>query len=240
MTKLLVSVRNRVEAEKLNSSDIAIVDVKEPSNGSLGKAETSHIEDIFDLASGDYLVSAALGELVQFQPKILTDLPPIHFAKFGLSQVKDLGWRDRWWQATEQLHPSTQPVAVAYADWNSCGAPHPLEIASVGKSIGCTAFLLDTFDKESGCLFDHLGFAQVSLLIQQVRALGLQVVLAGGLSNDEDLRAAVKLLPEFLGVRGAVCANSRRDGLCNFALSSFLTRFRLLQNNLLEQDTQGT
>src|SRR5262245_15500947 len=62
MTRLLVSVRSAVEARTALDGGADIIDIKEPSHGSLGRANDRTIQEIIGVVKGRRLVSVALGE----------------------------------------------------------------------------------------------------------------------------------------------------------------------------------
>jgi len=61
--KLLVSVRDAAEARAALVGGADLIDVKEPSRGSLGRAEADTIAAVAHAVGGRTPVSAALGEL---------------------------------------------------------------------------------------------------------------------------------------------------------------------------------
>ena len=63
MTALLVSVRSAAEAEAALAGGAALIDVKEPARGALGRADDAVIADVVRAVAGRAPVSAALGEL---------------------------------------------------------------------------------------------------------------------------------------------------------------------------------
>ena len=68
--RLLVSVRNVKEAKSALAGGVDIIDIKEPLNGSLGKASNQQIISIAKLVHDDHpqiLLSAALGELADYR-----------------------------------------------------------------------------------------------------------------------------------------------------------------------------
>ena len=84
-------------------------------------------------------------------------------------------------------------------------------IAAVVRRWG-TVVLLDTFDKSAGrTLLDCLALREIVRLCRWCRAAGVRVALAGSLgpSHLGRLRPAG---PDWFGVRGAACADARRDG----------------------------
>jgi uncharacterized protein (UPF0264 family) len=99
-------------------------------------------------------------------------------------------------------------VVVAYADHHRINAPHPREILTRASELGCHGVLLDTFDKEGGCLGTWFSVAELTHWVRGVRALGLLTVIAGSL-DAPSLRKLAPLEPDYLGVRGAACTGGR-------------------------------
>jgi uncharacterized protein (UPF0264 family) len=62
---LLVSVRSAAEAEAALAGGAALIDVKEPARGSLGRADEAVIRAVLGAVAGRRPVSAALGELAE-------------------------------------------------------------------------------------------------------------------------------------------------------------------------------
>ncbi len=124
MTRLLVSVRSAEEAETALQGGAGLIDVKEPSNGSLGMSAVSVIVEVIRLVSGRVPVSAALGEArdaLDLLPKEVADR--LAFVKYGAAGC---GGRGRAFleltfsSARQHLEESQSPcqvVAAAYADW---------------------------------------------------------------------------------------------------------------------------
>src|SRR5438128_1572682 len=64
---LLVSVRSAAEAEIAIGAGAALIDVKEPSRGPLGRADDTTIAAVVKQVAGRRPVSAALGELPAYE-----------------------------------------------------------------------------------------------------------------------------------------------------------------------------
>ncbi|MEE2684929.1 MAG: (5-formylfuran-3-yl)methyl phosphate synthase [Planctomycetota bacterium] len=213
MTGLLVSVRDGTEAAGVVSAGVDLVDVKEPAAGSLGAAEAGVWKQVVELAAGTMPVSLALGELTdQALPGRLADIPAgVRYAKIGLAGCQDRpGWEKRWGEALERLPAGTTPVAVIYADQQRARSPSPAEIMEAARNLGCSAVLVDTFDKHAGNLLDHWSLERVRQHAGQVRQQGMKVVLAGSLQVAE-IRLLATPAVDLLAVRGAVC-RGRREG----------------------------
>lgn len=226
MTKLLVSVRNSLEALEAFDGGAAIIDVKEPRLGSLGPAGPEVWEAVrqaFRLSNQDgsrakarkhVTLSAAVGELQEFEHRSLAnELEGFTFAKIGLagcSASKD--WRQRWDDWRNQLPRTTAPVAVVYADYRDAQSPTPSQVITASSEAGGQMLLIDTYDKRGGDLFARMTASELRDVVAIAGECGLMVALAGSL-NLTTLAKALIYKPELIAVRGAVCRGGRESVL---------------------------
>ncbi len=227
---LLVSVRSVDEADAALAGGAALIDVKEPTRGSLGRADAATIAAVARRVAGRRPVSAALGELVE------TPSPPVcphlAFAKWGLAGCgRRPGWRKELRMIGDLLRggaPSCRLVAVAYADWRQAEAPQPEAIAAFAVEAQCGAFLFDTWRKDGRTLLDWLAPAEVARLAGVCRAAGVRVALAGSLGPQEML-VLRDATPDWFAVRAAVCQGRCREAPVDAAavreLADFVASF---------------
>ncbi len=215
MTRLLVSVRNVAEAQAALRAGADLIDIKEPSAGSLGAAAPETWRSIADALPQHVPLSVALGELLSPESKSqagdLQKLFRFNFAKVGLAGcgARD-DWRDLWAAFKERLPASTKAVAVVYADWRRAQAPNPNEILQLAIDQDCAAILVDTYDKTAGTLIDHLSEIEIQTLVDMASRHELMTVLGGSITI-ELLSRVMPCQPDCIAVRGAVCRQSR-DG----------------------------
>lgn len=212
MSQLLVSVRSPEEAQAAVAGGAALIDVKEPNNGSLGRAKDATVALVLKAVGGRRPVSAALGEL-RDHPESVRGVG-LTFAKWGLAGLGgSVHWplllRDAITRLRE-ANPACRAVAVAYADWQRADAPDPEAVAAFAAEHGCGAFLLDTFRKDGGTLLDWLPKRALERFCRVARSAGVPVALAGSLGVRE-IRALLDLAPDWFAVRGAVCGGGRRE-----------------------------
>jgi (5-formylfuran-3-yl)methyl phosphate synthase len=211
--KLLVSVRSAAEAEAALAGGAALIDVKEPSRGPLGRADDETIAQVLWAVAGRAPVSAALGEWrepgAQSWPGVLGDLA---YLKWGLSGCGGMvAWQDTLRVVARYLagrHPDLGVAAVAYADWRQARAPSPEEVCAWACAQGRGAFLLDTWGKDGRTLLDWVSVAEVSAWCTRCRAAGVRVALAGSL-GPEQVGALLPAGPDWFAVRGAACEGGR-------------------------------
>jgi uncharacterized protein (UPF0264 family) len=210
---LLVSVRSASEALEALAGGADVIDVKEPTRGSLGAADREVIEEVVRVVADRVPVTAAGGELLEHsaRPRWSCYVPVggvavVKFGFAGCAQWTD--WRGDWRAACDALAEGTRPVAVAYADWKAANAIAPYETLRLAVAANCPAVLVDTWDKSGGSLFGHWSPEELSQYIAEARGCGLLVVLAGSLSSGS-IHDAITLFPDFVAVRGAACDGGR-------------------------------
>ena len=222
-TRLLVSVRNANEASLAALTNCDIIDLKEPENGPLGAVNLevadaclSNIDDTID-------VSFALGELTDWSVdsvkrnwlnRFLASCRQRNvYLKTGLSGLSGSTlWKARWSKMMNQFLPSAKKVVVAYADSKIARSPCVHELTQFAIQSNVDAFLIDTFDKSAGNVFDHLSNELVDSTINKLRKFRVTVAVAGSITVDliENYRG---ILPDFWAMRGAVCHAGRESQL---------------------------
>ena len=207
-TGLLVSVASLAEALTVAPLEVAIVDVKDPTQGALGAADPQMWHDIERALKPSVCLSAALGEATQATQ--MEQLPSrFRFAKAGPAGCQQLVDLQRHWDRIKsQLPPSVEFVAVAYADHLQGQCPSPEAILSAAAKAGLRWWLLDTFQKDGRSTLQHLGIKRLLALDQAAREADMQWVLAGSL-RLEDLPNPLLLRPRYVGLRGDVCEHGR-------------------------------
>jgi len=223
MTKLLVSVRDAEEARVALGAGVDLIDVKEPDRGSLGAADLATIHQVLLAVNGAAPVSAALGELSDWEPT--AEVPfGLRFAKIGLAGCSVMPqWQRLWRSAIASFGPGTAAVAVVYADWRLAQSPDPQVTLDTAVDLGCSAVLIDTWDKSAGNLLDHWPLGDLGEFVSCARQRGLLTVLAGSLSL-KTLPRVLSLDPDYVAVRGAACA-ATRTGRLDAARTRHLVEF---------------
>jgi uncharacterized protein (UPF0264 family) len=234
---LLVSVRSVAEAAAALDGGADVIDVKEPSRGSLGRADDKTIEAVVRFVDRRRLVSAALGELME--GGTLPRAVGLDFTKWGLAGCRhECAWRSRL-AARLDGHGPSRPVIVAYADWEQADAPPLDEVMEFARDRTDGAVLVDTFSKDTRpgasppCLLSWLPAARVAELCRSLHEAGVRVALAGSL-DAEGITALRCAAPDWFAVRGAACAAGHRQGTVT------AHRVRALVNLLREPDSWRT
>jgi (5-formylfuran-3-yl)methyl phosphate synthase len=213
---LLVSVRDAAEARAALAGGAALIDVKEPARGALGRADDATIAAIVRAVNEQRPVSAALGELTEELPR--PACAGVAFVKRGLAGCAALNWRQRLLREVE-MPGATRAVIVGYADWQCAEAPLVDEVIDFACGRPGNVLLIDTHCKDAAklsldrkpTLLDWLPAEEIAAICERCRAAGVRVALAGSL----DAAAIVALAParpSWFAVRGAACDGGTRDG----------------------------
>jgi uncharacterized protein (UPF0264 family) len=212
MPRLLVSVRDAIEAEAALAGGADLIDIKDPSRGALGAADARVWREVIAKVAGRASVSAALGELRELRAYDERDFAGLAFVKAGLAGCRNSEWRDELDQLRRKLPRGTRLVAVAYADAALAAAPPVEEVLAAAIELDLPALLIDTFDKSRGDLFTALDECHLQNLIAAAHCHGIEVALAGSLSLAS-LDRALALSPDWVAVRGAACAAGRTSSV---------------------------
>jgi len=228
VAKLLVSVRSAIEAQAAIAGGAAVVDVKEPLRGPLGRASADVARQVRLAVDERVPVSVALGELNDwFTPEAPVLIAwaggGMAYVKLGLSNARP-GWQERWQLLRHQLAAACPRapgwVAVVYADWQAARAPHPDEVIREAVEVdACQGVLFDTWDKSGSSPLD----ASWKETTDRVREAGRLLALAGRI----DVGAIEKLAtlePDIIAVRGAACVGGNRLGMIDVERVGHLAR----------------
>jgi uncharacterized protein (UPF0264 family) len=220
--QLLVSVRNADEAMAAASAGADIVDVKEPANGSLGRATNDAIASIahgLQSMASPPPFSIALGELAEWRDvgmeneSIRATLKAARptYLKMGLAgtSTSRKNWRVKLDAIRQRFVGQHKWVAVAYADFERAVSPSPLDVCRHAIDTNAAVLLIDTFRKDGTNLRSWLSHEQLIQLRTHTATHGIQLALAGKVT-EQDLPVLRVIGPEIIAVRGAVCDHGDR------------------------------
>lgn len=234
LPQLLVSVRNPQEALDALSGGAGILDLKEPAHGPLGMVSLADLYQICITAkaAAPLAISAALGEVLDWQDAPLPALPPhLQYAKLGLAGLApERHWRVLWRQLRMEFDvlrgKPLDWVAVAYADSERAGSPRVREVLQAAIEEDCRAFLIDTFDKSRGRLVDWIPVSELQSLVEHAHAHQVAVAFAGRVSAG-DLPQLLPCQPDVIAVRGAACESGVREStISTTAVAALVTEIK--------------
>lgn len=247
---MLISVKNSLEARAAAGHPlVSIVDLKNPSAGSLGFAGATMANEVINTvrqADPDKQISLACGELDQWRlggddrkadfdvcELERIDWPAVTFVKVGLSgnfaAAQDIGRLKRFFSLVPD---HVRRVLVIYVDLFSTG--QAMEAIRESAALNASVVLLDTFDKSHGNTFTYYSPLDCQAIFQQAKSQKMTGVLAGSI-DVECLGRAAETGADLIGVRGAVCQQDdspvseiRKNSLCQRRLDQFLDAARVI------------
>lgn len=214
--RLLISVADAAEARLALESDADIIDVKDPTRGSLGAVDASVLREIADTVGSARPISAALGDAApQRAIENAARAAATHrlaYVKLGFAGVADAAKVESLIAAAlsgvRSVSSSSGVVAVAYADAARVDSVSPDKVIEAAERARAVGVLLDTARKDGGALFDLMDQVQVGRWVRLAHEAALTVALAGSLTAA-DLASARALGADIAGVRGAACEGGR-------------------------------
>lgn len=214
--KLLVSPVSVEEAKiaKLGGADI--IDVKNPSEGSLG-ANFPWVIKAVKKAVGNVPVSATIGDFT-YKPGTAS-LAALGAASAGAEYIKvglyDIHTKEEAMdmlvnivRSVKGYDKNKKVVAAGYSDYMRINSISPLELPLIGKEAGVDVVMVDTGIKDGRSTFEFLTEEELKEFVSSARKLGLQTALAGTI-KFEDMPLLKEISPDIIGVRGCVCGGDR-------------------------------
>jgi dihydroneopterin aldolase len=206
MTLLLASVTGPEEAALVLARGADIIDLKDASTGPLGALEPDVLRATVAAIAGRRPVSAVTGNL-PMEPDVIvaavesTAATKVDYVKVGLFRGPR---REECIRALSSLAHRIKIVGVMFAD---SGAD--IALVTIMVESGFAGAMLDTAEKSGGRLLDCMDIASLRDFVGACRAHGLMAGLAGSLEAP-DVPRLLLLAPDYLGFRGALCAERDR------------------------------
>ena len=233
MTKLLASVSNLAEARIALEAGVDIIDLKNPIAGALGALPEHEIRVIVSLITGIKPVSATIGDL-PMDPELVM-CATAQMAQTGVDIIK-IGFfgssgHDDCIEALKSLTGrGTQMVAVFFADQTP-----DLSLLPKLQAAGFYGVMLDTAEKNGKNLFSYILPEDTERFVTLAHEYGLQAGLAGSLGR-EHISTLMRLNPDYIGFRGALCSNLERTSALSVdkvqEISSLLLRNNIISSNV--------
>jgi uncharacterized protein (UPF0264 family) len=224
--QLLVSPSTIEEAKQSTAADI--IDVKKPSEGSLGANFPWVIREIKTLVAKP--LSAAIGDF-DYKPGGAA-LAAYGAACSGADYIKiGLAFEGREKareviravvRAVKDEFPEKFVVIAAYSDYQRMHSISPFEMSLIAAECGADIAMVDTGIKDRRSTFAFMDEETLRSFTSTNEKLGLRTALAGAF-KFEDIEALKRINPDIIGVRGMVCGGDRnasvREDLIHTALA---------------------
>lgn len=237
MTGMLVSVMNLEEAALAIQSSPDILDMKNPIQGALGALSVTEVSEIVAFVNGRAVTSATVGDLPMDPDHLVPAVEAmaesgVDIVKVGFFQQGNLMGCIK---ALSHFKPrGVHIVAVMMAD-----QLQDLNLIQPMSEAGFLGVMLDTAEKTGQSLTDYMSLLDIAEFIRVSGAVGLKTGLAGSLKSAH-VPVLTPLMPDYLGFRGAVCAQgSRIMGLDKFKIDALRGLLQKCNNSMINQALSG-
>jgi (5-formylfuran-3-yl)methyl phosphate synthase len=213
---LMVSVQNLEEAHQAVSGGADIVDVKNLREMMVGSNFPPVVREVRNAFPKKIHVSVTLG-VVPNQAGTVA-MAVYGAAALGATSVKvgfiesDFDTALRILQESRRALEGfdTKLIAATFADSHLYRGIDPTLVVRLGRESRSDGILIDTLVKDGRNLFDFLGESRLKELVVEAKEAGMSTALSGALKVS-NLDTLVRINPDIVGVRGAVCTRGDRE-----------------------------
>jgi (5-formylfuran-3-yl)methyl phosphate synthase len=213
---LMVSVQNLEEATEAVAGGADIVDVKNLRETVIGSNFPPVIRRVRNAFPPPLHVSVTLG-VVPNQAGTVS-LAVFGAAALGATSVKVGFLQSDYATALRILQECrraingspTKLIAATFADSHLYGGLDPRLVVPLARESRSDGLLIDTLVKDGRNLFDFLDEPTLRGLVTEGKESGLSTALSGALQVS-NLAPLVRINPDIVGVRGAVCTRGDRE-----------------------------
>ncbi|HYA60755.1 MAG TPA: (5-formylfuran-3-yl)methyl phosphate synthase [Candidatus Acidoferrum sp.] len=218
--KILISPKNEAEAVEAVNGGADIIDVKNPSEGSLGANFPWVIKRIREIVPRSIDISATLGDFPHLPGSaslaaLGAAVSGTNYIKIGLLGSKTfdnaLFLMENVTKAVKDYDPLIKVVVAGYADHERANTLDPMVLPHIAERAGCDLIMVDTLIKDGKRLFDFMDIEACRSFVDRGHTYGLQVALAGSIKK-EDVSTLTELGADVVGIRGAACSGGDRFG----------------------------
>ncbi len=207
MTGFLASVSSVDEARLVCAQGADVIDLKDPASGALGALDQASVRAIVASMDEGATLSATVGDLPAYAAELESAVLAMHDC--GVDIVK-VGVFDK----------TLSPFMLSVLDRLTSGGirivlvffaelyPPAVDFRRL-RRIGIMGVMLDTCEKANGNLRDKLDDGALAGFVREAGRAGLINGLAGSLTRA-DIPPLLRIGPNYLGFRGALCKQNRR------------------------------
>ncbi len=219
--KVLISIRSFEELFPAIEGGADIIDLKNPSEGSLGASFPWLIKKIRNY-SNDFTLSVAIGDMPNLPGTAALAASGAAACGADIVKVGLLGPNsfeegvkllESVVKATKDINKNILVVGAGYSDFKIFNGIDSMNIPAICNSAGADVAMLDTYIKDGRKLFDFLDIEHLRKFVSKTHEYNLLAALAGSL-EPKDINILNDLGADVTGFRSAVCSESdRKNGV---------------------------
>lgn len=207
MTGMLASVTSINEARLVLNEGVDIVDLKNPHDGALGALDKSIVSEIVTSINGKLLTSATVGDIEADDLALYDNIiemanTGVHFVKVGLFDKKPTKHFIR--VINNAAKNNINLIIVLFAE-------NITTLSSLDELMDSNikGIMLDTKNKADKNLCSLLDYHVLNEFVKITKSHGLLTGLAGSIGHEQ-IKRLLKIEPDYLGFRGALCSEHDR------------------------------
>jgi hypothetical protein len=214
---LMVSVQNLEEALEAVKGRADIVDVKNLKETIIGSNFPPVIREVRDAFPKEIHVSVTLGA-------VPSQAGTVSLAVYGAAALRatsvKVGFVEADYETALRILKEskralegfpTKLIAATFADNHLYKGIDPKLVVDLARESKSDGMLIDTLIKDGRNLFDFIPEHELKRIVTESKEAGLSTALSGALRMS-DLDTLVRIHPDIVGVRGAVCTKGDRVG----------------------------
>ena len=232
MTKILGSIKDIYEAEIISKFDFDIVDVKNVKDGALGYVGDSSLKKITKILSNHKLSVTAGNDpspltKKQLRRVVILEQLGIEYIKIGVFDTNLLQEHSTFLESIKDTTLKT--VGVIFADLIN----NEKEIEKILK-LNYDGLMIDTALKNNRSTLDILSAETLKYFIESCKESGKFCGISGSLTSIK-FEDVLSLQPNFIGLRGALCSNSKREDIDPMMCQNILKHFKLINQKIYQE-----
>ena len=232
MTKILASIKDVHEAEIISKFDFDIIDVKNVNDGALGYVGDSSLKKITEIFSYHKLSVTAGNDpspLTKTQLRRVGFLEQlgIEYIKIGVFDTNLLQEHSSFLESIKDITIKT--VGVIFADLIN----NVQELEKILK-LNYDGLMIDTVSKNNKSTLDILSGDILKFFVESCRKSGKFCGISGSIKPTR-FEDALSLQPDFIGLRGALCSNSKREDIDSMICQDILKNFKLINQRIYRE-----
>lgn len=207
MTGMLASITSIKEARLVLNEGVDIIDLKNPNDGALGALDKNTVSEIVTSINGKLLTSATVGDIEPDNASLYDNIitmanTGVHFVKVGLFDKKPT--KHFITVINNAAKNNINLIIVLFAE----------NISTLGSlkelmDTNIKGVMLDTKNKADKNLCTLLDYQVLDEFVKMAKSYGLLTGLAGSIGYEE-IKLLLKIEPDYLGFRGALCSGYDR------------------------------
>lgn len=232
MTKILASIKDVHEAEIISKFDFDIIDVKNVNDGALGYVGDSSLKKITEIFSYHKLSVTAGNDpspLTKTQLRRVGFLEQlgIEYIKIGVFDTNLLQEHSSFLESIKDITIKT--VGVIFADLIN----NEEEIEKILK-LNYDGLMIDTVSKNSRSTLDIFSADTLKYFVKSCKKSGKFCGISGSLRSVK-FEDVLSLQPDFIGLRGALCSNAKREDIDSIICQDVLKHFKLINQKIYQE-----